>query len=164
MFKAEWLPLLAPNPLILAMANPEPEILPEMVAAAAARRHHGHRPQRTIPTRSTTSCASRSSSAARWTSARSEINEAMKVAAVEAIAELARAEASEVVASAYGGVAPMFGASYIIPKPFDPRLILQDRPGRGRARPWTAASPPARSPTSTPIAPSWSGSSTARAS
>jgi hypothetical protein len=45
-FKAEWLPLLAPNPLILAMANPEPEILPELVAAAAPRRHHGHRPQR----------------------------------------------------------------------------------------------------------------------
>ncbi|HQR91154.1 MAG TPA: phosphate acyltransferase, partial [Caulobacter sp.] len=63
----------------------------------------------------------------------SEINEAMKVAAVEAIAELARAEASEVVASAYGGVAPMFGAQYIIPKPFDPRLILQIAPAVARA-------------------------------
>jgi malate dehydrogenase (oxaloacetate-decarboxylating)(NADP+) len=67
-FKAEWLPLLAPNPLILAMANPEPEILPE------ARRRRGPTPSwppaaATTPTRSTTSSASPSSSAARWMSA-----------------------------------------------------------------------------------------------
>jgi malate dehydrogenase (oxaloacetate-decarboxylating)(NADP+) len=61
------------------------------------------------------------------------INEAMKVAAVEAIAALARAEASEVVARAYGGAAPTFGPDYIIPKPFDPRLILQIAPAVARA-------------------------------
>ena len=48
-------------------------------------------------------------------------------------AELARAEASEVVASAYGGAAPVFGSQYIIPKPFDPRLILQIAPAVARA-------------------------------
>ena len=57
----------------------------------------------------------------------------MKVAAVEAIAELARMEASEVVVAAYGGQAPVFGADYIIPKPFDPRLILQVAPAVAKA-------------------------------
>jgi malate dehydrogenase (oxaloacetate-decarboxylating)(NADP+) len=61
------------------------------------------------------------------------INEPMKIAAVEAIAELARLEASEVVATAYGGAAPVFGPDYIIPKPFDPRLILQIAPAVARA-------------------------------
>ncbi len=57
----------------------------------------------------------------------------MKLACVEAIAELARVEASEVVARAYGGAAPTFGPEYIIPKPFDPRLILQIAPAVARA-------------------------------
>ncbi len=57
----------------------------------------------------------------------------MKLAAVNAIAELARMEASEVVARAYGGDAPVFGPDYIIPKPFDPRLILQVAPAVARA-------------------------------
>jgi malate dehydrogenase (oxaloacetate-decarboxylating)(NADP+) len=61
------------------------------------------------------------------------INEAMKIAAVEAIAKLARVEASEVVAAAYGGAAPVFGPDYIIPKPFDPRLILEIAPAVARA-------------------------------
>jgi len=131
-FKAEWLPLLAPNPLILAMANPEPEILPEIVAAqrpdaimATGRSDYPNQVNNVL-------CFPFIFRGALDVGA-SEINEAMKVAAVEAIAELARAEASEVVASAYGGVAPMFGASYIIPKPFDPRLILQIAPAVARA-------------------------------
>jgi len=131
-FKAEWLPLLAPNPLILAMANPEPEILPELVAAqrpdaimATGRSDYPNQVNNVL-------CFPFIFRGALDVGA-SEINEAMKVAAVEAIAELARAEASEVVASAYGGVAPMFGASYIIPKPFDPRLILQIAPAVARA-------------------------------
>ena len=70
--------------------------LPELARAAPARRDHRHRALATIRTRSTTSSASRSSSAARSMSARPTINEAMKLAAVEAIAELARIEASEV--------------------------------------------------------------------
>ena len=66
--KPEWLPLLADKPLILALANPDPEICPELCA------RRGPTPSSppgaaTIPTRSTTSCVSRSSSAARWMSA-----------------------------------------------------------------------------------------------
>ncbi|MBW8858456.1 MAG: NADP-dependent malic enzyme [Caulobacter sp.] len=131
-FKAEWLPLLAPNPLILAMANPEPEILPEIVAAqrpdaimATGRSDYPNQVNNVL-------CFPFIFRGALDVGA-SEINEAMKVAAVEAIAELARAEASEVVASAYGGIAPMFGGQYIIPKPFDPRLILQIAPAVARA-------------------------------
>ncbi|TCS14118.1 NADP-dependent malic enzyme [Caulobacter sp. BK020] len=131
-FKAEWLPLLAPSPLILAMANPEPEILPEIVAAqrpdaimATGRSDYPNQVNNVL-------CFPFIFRGALDVGAL-EINEAMKVAAVEAIAELARAEASEVVASAYGGVAPMFGGQYIIPKPFDPRLILQIAPAVARA-------------------------------
>jgi malate dehydrogenase (oxaloacetate-decarboxylating)(NADP+) len=131
-FKAEWLPLLAPNPLILAMANPEPEILPELVAAArpdaimaTGRSDYANQVNNVL-------CFPFIFRGALDVGA-SEINEAMKVAAVEAIAELARAEASEVVASAYGGVAPVFGSQYIIPKPFDPRLILQIAPAVAKA-------------------------------
>ena len=77
----------------------------------------------TIPTRSTTSSASPSSSAARSTSARPAINEEMKIAAAQALAELAREAVPEEVAAAYGGNSQSFGPDYIIPAPFDPRLI-----------------------------------------
>ena len=130
--KAEWLSLLAPNPLILAMANPEPEILPELVAAA--------RPDAIVATGrsdypnqvNNLLCFPFVFRGALDVGA-SVINEAMKLAAVEAIASLARAEASEVVAAAYGGAAPLFGRDYIIPKPFDPRLILQIAPAVAKA-------------------------------
>ena len=131
-FKPEWLPLLAPNPLILAMANPEPEILPELVyetrpdaIMATGRSDYANQVNNVL-------CFPYIFRGALDVGA-SEINEAMKVAAVEAIAELARAEASEVVASAYGGAAPVFGSQYIIPKPFDPRLILQIAPAVAKA-------------------------------
>ena len=62
-----------------------------------------------------------------------QINEAMKLAAVHAIAELARAEASDIVANAYGGDAPRFGPDYLIPKPFDPRLICRIAPAVAQA-------------------------------
>jgi len=131
-FKPEWLPLLAPNPLILAMANPEPEILPEVVyetrpdaIMATGRSDYANQVNNVL-------CFPFIFRGALDVGA-SEINEAMKVAAVEAIAELARAEASEVVASAYGGAAPVFGSQYIIPKPFDPRLILQIAPAVAKA-------------------------------
>ena len=130
--KPEWLRLLADKPLILALANPDPEIDPALVSAA--------RPDAIIAT-------GRSDYANQvnnvlcfpfifrgaldvWATT---INEAMKIAAVEAIAKLARVEASEVVAAAYGGSAPVFGADYIIPKPFDPRLILEIAPAVARA-------------------------------
>ena len=130
--KPEWLDRLAPKPLILALANPEPEIDPALVRAA--------RPDAIVAT-------GRSDYANQVNNvicfpfifrgaldvAASTINEEMKIAAVEAIAELARIEASEVVAAAYGGHAPTFGPEYIIPKPFDPRLILHVAPAVARA-------------------------------
>ena len=66
------------EPLILALANPEPEIMPEYVAAAPARTRSSPPAAATIRTRSTTSCASPSSSAARWMSGATTINEEMK--------------------------------------------------------------------------------------
>jgi malate dehydrogenase (oxaloacetate-decarboxylating)(NADP+) len=61
------------------------------------------------------------------------INEPMKVACVKAIAALARRESSDVSARAYGGKPPSFGADYLIPQPFDPRLLLQLPPAVARA-------------------------------
>ena len=130
--KPEWLNKLAPRPMILALANPEPEIQPALVRAA--------RPDAIIAT-------GRSDFPNQVKNVLSfpfifrgaldvgatTINDAMKLAAVEAIAELARVEASEVVAAAYGGAAPVFGPDYIIPKPFDPRLILQISPAVAKA-------------------------------
>ncbi|MET0336638.1 MAG: NADP-dependent malic enzyme [Caulobacter sp.] len=130
-FKPEWLPLLAAKPLILAMANPEPEILPELVAEArpdaimaTGRSDYPNQVNNVL-------CFPFIFRGALDVGA-TEINEAMKAAAVEAIASLARVEASEVVAGAYGS-APVFGTDYIIPKPFDPRLILEVAPAVARA-------------------------------
>ena len=130
--KPEWLKLLAPKPLILALANPEPEILPEAVRAV--------RPDAIVATGRTdypnqvnnVLCFPFIFRGALDVGA-TTINEEMKVACVEAIAVLARVEASEVVAAAYGGAAPVFGPDYIIPKPFDPRLILQIAPAVAQA-------------------------------
>ena len=130
--KKEWLPQMADKPLILALANPDPEILPETAKAA--------RPDAIIAT-------GRSDYANQVNNVlcfpfvfrgaldvdATTINEPMKVAAVEAIAALARAEASDVVAQAYGGAMTGFGPEYIIPKPFDPRLILHIAPAVARA-------------------------------
>ena len=130
--KAEWLHLLAPKPLILALANPDPEILPEAVRAArpdaimaTGRSDYPNQVNNVL-------CFPFIFRGALDVGA-TTINEEMKLAAVEAIAELARVEASEVVAAAYGGAAPVFGPEYIIPKPFDPRLILQIAPAVARA-------------------------------
>jgi malate dehydrogenase (oxaloacetate-decarboxylating)(NADP+) len=130
--KPEWLKLLAPRPIIMALANPEPEILPEAVAAA--------RPDAIVATGrsdypnqvNNVLCFPFIFRGALDVGA-TTINEEMKLAAVEAIAALARMEASEVVAAAYGGLAPVFGPDYIIPKPFDPRLILEIAPAVARA-------------------------------
>jgi malate dehydrogenase (oxaloacetate-decarboxylating)(NADP+) len=130
--KAEWLAKLAPKPLVLALANPDPEILPEAVRAV--------RPDAIVAT-GRTDYPNQVNNVLCFPfifrgaldSGATTINEAMKVAAVEAIAALARVEASEVVAAAYGGTAPVFGPDYIIPKPFDPRLILEVAPAVARA-------------------------------
>ena len=130
--KPAWLADMAPRPFILALANPEPEILPDLARAA--------RPDAIIATGrsdypnqvNNVLCFPFIFRGALDVGA-TAINEEMKVAAVEAIAALARAEASEVVVAAYGGEAPSFGPDYIIPKPFDPRLILHVAPAVARA-------------------------------
>ena len=130
--KPEWLPKLADKPLILALANPDPEIAPDIAHAA--------RPDAIVATGrsdypnqvNNVLCFPFIFRGALDVSA-TTINEEMKIAAVEAIAGLARMEASEVVAAAYGGAAPVFGPEYIIPKPFDPRLILEIAPAVARA-------------------------------
>ncbi|MBN9587704.1 MAG: NADP-dependent malic enzyme [Alphaproteobacteria bacterium] len=130
--KSAWLDQMAGKPLILALANPDPEIMPEDAIAA--------RPDAIIATGrsdypnqvNNVLCFPFVFRGALDVDA-TTINEPMKVAAVEAIAALARAEASDVVALAYGGAAMGFGPDYIIPKPFDPRLILSIAPAVARA-------------------------------
>ncbi|CAN7428179.1 NADP-dependent malic enzyme [Phenylobacterium sp. LjRoot164] len=130
--KQEWLSLLAKSPLIMALANPEPEILPELVVAsrpdaivATGRSDYPNQVNNVL-------CFPFIFRGALDVGA-TEINEAMKQAAAEAIAELARAEVSDVVASAYAGQVPLFGRDYVIPKPFDPRLILEIAPAVAKA-------------------------------
>jgi malate dehydrogenase (oxaloacetate-decarboxylating)(NADP+) len=130
--KPEWLPRFADKPLILALANPDPEIMPDIVRAArpdaivaTGRSDYANQVNNVL-------CFPFIFRGALDVSA-TTINEEMKIAAVEAIAGLARVEASEVVAAAYGGVAPVFGPEYIIPRPFDPRLILEIAPAVARA-------------------------------
>jgi malate dehydrogenase (oxaloacetate-decarboxylating)(NADP+) len=124
--------LLAAKPLILALANPEPEILPELVLAvrpdaimATGRSDYPNQVNNVL-------CFPFIFRGALDVSA-TTINQEMTIAAAEAIAGLARMEASEVVATAYGGAAPVFGSEYIIPKPFDPRLILEIAPAVAKA-------------------------------
>jgi malate dehydrogenase (oxaloacetate-decarboxylating)(NADP+) len=130
--KPELLAQMAPNPLILALANPNPEIMPEDARAA--------RPDAMI-------CTGRSDYPNQVNNVlcfpyifrgaldcgATTINEEMKMAAVHAIAELAREEVSEVAAKAYSGETPVFGPTYLIPSPFDQRLILRIAPAVARA-------------------------------
>jgi len=123
---------MATRPIILALANPEPEIRPELAKAA--------RPDCIIATgrsdypnqvnnvlcfpyifRGALDCGA------------SKITEAMKLACVREIAQLAKADISEEVASAYAGTELAFGPDYIIPTPFDSRLILRIAPAVARA-------------------------------
>jgi len=123
---------MAARPLILALANPEPEILPD-----AARRA---RPDAVVATGrsdfpnqvNNVLCFPFIFRGALDVGA-TTINEAMKLAAVRAIAELATAEQSEIVAAAYGEQTLRFGPEYLIPKPFDPRLIGKIAPAVARA-------------------------------
>jgi len=113
---------MARDPVILAMANPTPEIMPEEALAV--------RPDAIIGTGrsdypnqvNNVLCFPFIFRGALDTGA-TTINEAMKLAAVRAIAELTHQEIPEVVAQAYGAVGLRFGRDYLIPKPFDPRLI-----------------------------------------
>jgi malate dehydrogenase (oxaloacetate-decarboxylating)(NADP+) len=130
--KREWLGKLADRPVIMALANPEPEILPEIVRQdrpdaiiATGRSDYPNQVNNVLCFpfifRGALDCGA------------TTINEEMKQAAVAALAGLARMEASETVVAAYGGAAPIFGADYIIPKPFDPRLILEIAPAVAQA-------------------------------
>ena len=113
---------MAPNPIIFAMANPDPEITPEEVAAvrsdvimATGRSDYPNQVNNVL-------CFPylfRGALDVRATA----INEEMKMAAASAIAALARMQVPDEVAAAYGGKARTFGPEYIIPAPFDPRLI-----------------------------------------
>jgi malate dehydrogenase (oxaloacetate-decarboxylating)(NADP+) len=123
---------MAERPLILALANPEPEILPELAKAA--------RPDSVIATGrsdypnqvNNVLCFPFIFRGALDVGA-TTITTEMELAAVRAIAELAQAETSEQVALAYGIETISFGADYIIPRPFDPRLIARVAPAVAKA-------------------------------
>ena len=119
-------------PLILALANPTPEILPEEVKAvrpdaivATGRSDYPNQVNNVL-------CFPFLFRGALDVGART-INEAMKVAAVRAIADLATQEPSDIVVAAYGGEPPAFGPENLIPKPFDPRLITEIAPAVAKA-------------------------------
>ncbi len=130
--KPEMLKRMADAPLVLALANPEPEIDPAVARAA--------RPDAIIATGrsdypnqvNNVLCFPFIFRGALDVGA-TEINEAMKIACVQAIADLAMAEQSDVVAAAYGDSELKFGPEYLIPRPFDPRLIVQIAPAVARA-------------------------------
>ncbi len=131
--KPEMVQSMAPKPLVLALANPVPEIMPDLVTSI--------RPDAIV-------CTGRSDFPNQVNNVlcfpfifrgaldcgATTINEEMKMAAVKAIAELAQAEVSEVVANAYGGSEELrFGPTYLIPKPLDPRLIEKIAPAVAKA-------------------------------
>jgi malate dehydrogenase (oxaloacetate-decarboxylating)(NADP+) len=121
--KPEWLPRMADRPIIMALANPEPEIMPDVAKTA--------RPDAIIATGrsdfpnqvNNVLCFPFIFRGALDVGA-TTVNEAMKLATVRALADLATAEQSDIVAHAYGVENLRFGPEYLIPKPFDPRLIV----------------------------------------
>jgi len=131
--KPEWLAKMSDKPLILALANPEPEIMPDIAKAA--------RPDAIIATGrsdfpnqvNNVLCFPFIFRGALDVGA-TTINEAMKLACVRAIADLAMIEQSDIVASAYNMSESLcFGPEYLIPKPFDPRLIVMIAPAVAKA-------------------------------
>src|SRR5437588_570826 len=130
--KGEMVARMAPRPLIMALANPTPEIMPDEALKA--------KPDALI-------CTGRSDFPNQVNNVlcfpyifrgaldvgATSINEAMKRAAVDAIAALAREAPSDVAARAYGGEARTFGPGSLIPNPFDPRLILRIAPAVAKA-------------------------------
>ncbi|NWG30226.1 MAG: NADP-dependent malic enzyme [Rhodocyclaceae bacterium] len=130
--KKEMVAKMAAKPLILALANPTPEILPEEVREvrddaiiATGRSDYPNQVNNVL-------CFPFIFRGALDAGA-TTITESMKLAAVRALAELAQAEASDVVAMAYGGESVQFGPEYLIPKPFDPRLIVKIAPAVAQA-------------------------------
>ncbi len=130
--KPEMVQRMAPKPLIFALANPTPEILPEEVAAvrgdaimATGRSDYPNQVNNVL-------CFPYIFRGALDVGA-TTVNDEMKIACVRALAALARKEPSEVVARAFGEQAGGFGPDQIIPKPFDPRLIVELAPAVAKA-------------------------------
>ncbi|MDR3418018.1 MAG: NADP-dependent malic enzyme [Nevskia sp.] len=131
--KQDMVRQMAPRPLVLALANPTPEILPEEVKAvrddaiiATGRSDYPNQVNNVL-------CFPFIFRGALDVGA-TTITRSMEIAAVHAIAGLARQEQSDIVAAAYGGIEDLaFGPEYLIPKPFDPRLIVKIAPAVARA-------------------------------
>src|SRR5690349_5140104 len=130
--KAQMVKQMAPRPLILALANPVPEIMPEEAKAvrpdcviATGRSDYPNQVNNVL-------CFPFIFRGALDAGA-TTITEQMKLAATQAIAELAQQEQSDIVAMAYGDANLSFGPEYLIPKPFDPRLILKIAPAVAQA-------------------------------
>jgi malate dehydrogenase (oxaloacetate-decarboxylating)(NADP+) len=130
--KKDMVAKMAAKPLIFALANPDPEILPEDVKAvrddaivATGRTDYPNQVNNVL-------CFPFIFRGA-LDSGATTITRAMELAAVHAVAELARAEQSEVVSAAYGTGSLSFGPEYLIPKPFDPRLIVKIAPAVAKA-------------------------------
>ena len=130
--KKDMVAQMAPRPLVFALANPNPEITPEDVKAvrddaiiATGRTDYPNQVNNVLCFpyifRGALDCGA------------TTITKEMEIAAVHAIAELAQAEQSEVVAKAYAGEALAFGPEYLIPKPFDPRLMMKIAPAVAQA-------------------------------
>jgi malate dehydrogenase (oxaloacetate-decarboxylating)(NADP+) len=130
--KPEMVAAMAARPVVFALANPTPEILPDQVRAvrddaliATGRSDYPNQVNNVL-------CFPYIFRGA-LDSGATTITDEMEIAAVHAIAELAQAEQSEVVAAAYAGETLAFGAEYLIPKPFDPRLMIKIAPAVARA-------------------------------
>jgi malate dehydrogenase (oxaloacetate-decarboxylating)(NADP+) len=130
--KPDMVAKMANNPLIMALANPTPEITPDEVrrvrddaVISTGRSDYPNQVNNVL-------CFPFIFRGALDVGA-TTINEAMQLAAVHALAELAQAEASDVVAMAYGGENLSFGREYLIPRPFDPRLIVKIAPAVAQA-------------------------------
>ncbi|OGB04282.1 MAG: malate dehydrogenase [Burkholderiales bacterium RIFCSPHIGHO2_12_FULL_69_20] len=130
--KAPMVASMAAKPLIFALANPNPEIMPEEVAAvrsdaimATGRTDYPNQVNNVL-------CFPYIFRGA-LDSGATTITDEMEIAAVHAIADLAQAEQNDVVAAAYAGTTLVFGPEYLIPKPFDPRLMMKIAPAVARA-------------------------------
>ena len=130
--KQDMVKRMAAKPVIFALANPNPEILPEEVKAvrddaimATGRSDYPNQVNNVL-------CFPYIFRGA-LDSGATTITQEMEIAAVYAIAELAQAEQSEVVAAAYAGEPLAFGPEYLIPKPFDPRLMIKIAPAVAQA-------------------------------
>ncbi|MDY0057010.1 MAG: NADP-dependent malic enzyme [Methyloversatilis sp.] len=130
--KGDMVRRMAPKPLILALANPNPEIMPDEVKAvrddaviATGRSDYPNQVNNVL-------CFPFIFRGALDVGA-TTITEEMKLAAVRAIADLAQVEQSEIVRAAYGEQPMSFGPEYLIPKPFDPRLIVKIAPAVAQA-------------------------------